>query len=79
MAVYGMWNQNPRCNVELERYQLVGARLIFAFCHFGVGVIGFITNDAVKDAAQASTSLAKAMAETGFMNLLLCLACFLGG
>lgn len=63
----------------LKKYLSVAARLIFALWYFGVGIVGFTTNDAVKDAAQASTSLEKAMAETGFMNLLLCLACFLGG
>jgi hypothetical protein len=44
-----------------------------------VGIVGFVTNDAVKDAAQAATPFEKAMAETGFMNLLLCTACFVGG
>ncbi len=39
----------------------------------------FMTNDAVKDAANASTPLEKAMAESLFMNPLLCLACLLGG
>jgi hypothetical protein len=63
----------------LKKYLSIAARLIFALWYFGVGIVGFITNDAVKDAAQASTSLEKAMAETGFMNLLLCLACFVGG
>jgi hypothetical protein len=63
----------------LKKYFSIAARLIFASWYFGVGIVGFITNDAVKDAVKASTSLEKAMAETGFMNLLLCLACFLGG
>ena len=63
----------------LKKYLLIGARLIFALWYFGVGIIGFATNDAVKDAAQASTSLEKVMAETGFMNPLLCLACLAGG
>jgi hypothetical protein len=63
----------------LKKYLFAAPRLIFALWYFGVGAIGFITNDAVKDAAQASTALEKAMAETGFMNLLLCLACFVGG
>jgi len=63
----------------LKKYLSIAARLIFASWYFGVGIVGFITNDAVKDAAWASTSLEKAMAETGFMNLLLCLACFVGG
>jgi hypothetical protein len=60
-------------------YLSTAARLIFASWYFGVGVVGFITNDAVRDAAQAPTSFEKAMAETGFMNPLLCLACFVGG
>jgi len=69
----------PMNTLVLKKYLLTGARLIFACWYFGVGVVGFITNDAVKDAAQAGTPLEKAMAETGFMNPLLCLACFLGG
>ncbi len=65
--------------MKLDEVLSTAARLVFASWYFGVGVVGFITNDAVKDAQQASTSLEKAMAETGFMNLLLCLACFMGG
>jgi len=63
----------------LRKYLSIAARLIFALWYFGVGVIGFVTNDAVKDAAQASTPLEKAMAESLFMNPLLCLACLAGG
>lgn len=63
----------------LKKYLFVAVRLIFALWYFGVGTVGFITNNAAKDAAQASTPFEKAMAETGFMNLLLCLACFVGG
>ncbi len=63
----------------LRKYISIGVRLIFALWYFGVGVIGFITNDPLKDAAKASTSLEKAMAESLFMNPLLCLACFVGG
>jgi hypothetical protein len=63
----------------LKKYLSIAGRLIFALWYFGVGIAGFITNDAVKDAARASTPLEKAMAETGFMNLLLCLACVVGG
>ena len=63
----------------LKKYLSIAARLIFALWYFGVGIVGFVTNDAVKDATHASTSLERAMAETGFMNILLCLACFVGG
>jgi hypothetical protein len=62
-----------------QKYLSIAVRLIFASWYFGVGVIGFITNDAVKDAAKASTPLEKAMAESLFMNPLLCLACLVGG
>ena len=55
------------------------SRLVFACWYFGVGVIGFITNNPTKDAAEASTALEKVMAQTLFMNPLLCLCCFLGG
>jgi hypothetical protein len=54
-------------------------RIIFAAWYFGVGVIGFITNNPAKDAAQATTSLEKAMAQSLFMNPLLCLCCLAGG
>lgn len=63
----------------VKKYLSTGARLIFALWYFGVGIIGFATNDNVKDAAQASTSLERVMAETRFMNPLLCLACLMGG
>jgi hypothetical protein len=63
----------------LERYIFLAARLIFALWYFGVGIIGFATNNAAKDAAHAGTAFEKALAETGFMNLLLCAACFAGG
>ncbi len=63
----------------LRKYLSLAARLIFALYYFGVGVIGFCTNDAAKDAAKAATPLEKAMAESLFMNPLLCLACLVGG
>jgi hypothetical protein len=63
----------------LLKYSFIAARLIFALWYFGVGIIGFVTNDPVKDAAMASTPLEKAMAESLFMNPLLCLACLVGG
>jgi len=68
-----------RRNFVLQKYVSIAVRLIFALWYFGVGVVGFITNDAVKDAAKASTSLERAMAESLFMNPLLCLACLVGG
>jgi hypothetical protein len=64
---------------RVQRLLFAAGRLIFASWYFGVGVVGSITNDQVKDTAQASTLLEKAMAETGFMNPLLCLACLVGG
>jgi hypothetical protein len=63
----------------LQKYLSIAVRLIFALYYFGVGIIGFATNDAVKDAATAATPLEKAMAESLFMNPLLCLACLVGG
>jgi len=63
----------------LQKYLSNAIRLIFALWYFGVGVIGFVTNDSVKDAANAATPLEKAMAESLFMNPLLCLACLVGG
>jgi len=56
----------------LQKYLSIAVRLIFALWYFGVGIIGFITNDAVKDAATAATPLEKAMAQSLFMNPLLC-------
>ena len=63
----------------LKRYIFMAFRLIFALWYFGVGTIGFATNNAAKDAANAATAFEKALAETGFMNPLLCAACFAGG
>jgi hypothetical protein len=63
----------------IKKYAFTGARLIFALWYFCVGVIGFVTNNATKDAAHSATAFEKALAETGFMNLLLCAACFAGG
>lgn len=63
----------------IQKYVFIAVRLIFAVWYFGVGVIGFATNDPVKDAAKAATPLEKAMAESLFMNPLLCLACLVGG
>ncbi len=63
----------------LGKYLFIAVRLIFALWYFGVGVIGLVTNDSVKDAATASTPLEKAMAESLFLNPLLCLACLVGG
>jgi hypothetical protein len=63
----------------LRKWLSIAVRLIFAVWYFGVGVFGLVTNDAVKDAAKASTPLEKAMAESLFMNPLLCLACLVGG
>lgn len=63
----------------VKKYAFMAARLLFALWYFCVGVIGFVTNNATKDAANAATPFEKALAETGFMNLLLCAACFAGG
>ena len=63
----------------IEKIAWTAVRLIFACWYFGVGIIGFITNDPVKDAAEAATALEKAMAQSLFMNPLLCLCCLLGG
>jgi hypothetical protein len=63
----------------LEKYAFIVTRLVFALWYFCVGVIGFVTNNASKDAAHAATAFEKALAETGFMNLLLCAACLFGG
>jgi hypothetical protein len=63
----------------IKKYTFLAARLIFALWYFCVGIIGFVTNNASKDTAHAATAFEKALAETGFMNLLLCAACFAGG
>jgi hypothetical protein len=63
----------------IKQYIATAGRLIFALWYFGVGVLGLVLNDRAKDVANASTAFEKALAQTGFMNLLLCLACFLGG
>jgi hypothetical protein len=63
----------------LKKYAFIAARLVFALWYFCVGIIGFVTNNASKDTAHAATAFEKALAETGFMNLLLCAACFAGG
>jgi hypothetical protein len=62
-----------------QNYLWLAARLIFAAWYFGVGVLGFILNDRTKDIAQATTGLERAMAESGFLNPLLCLCCTVGG
>ena len=64
---------------KLQNYLWLAARLIFAAWYFGVGVLGFILNDRTKDIAQATTGLERAMAESGFLNPLLCLCCTVGG
>jgi hypothetical protein len=74
-----MVTASQRRDLVLQKYLYIAVRLIFALWYFGVGIIGFITNDAVKDAAKAATPLEKAMAESLFMNPLLCLACLVGG
>jgi hypothetical protein len=63
----------------IERIVWTAARIIFACWYFGVGVIGFITNNPTKDAAEATTALEKAMAQSLFLNPLLCLCCLAGG
>lgn len=63
----------------IEKIAWRAARIIFACWYFGVGVIGFITNNPAKDAAEATTSLERAMAQSLFMNPLLCLCCLVGG
>ena len=64
---------------QIQAYVWLAARLIFAAWYFGVGILGFITNDRAKDIAQAATDLERTMAETGFLNPLLCLCCTVGG
>lgn len=63
----------------IKQYAATAGRVIFALWYFGVGVIGFALNDQAKDVAHAATAFEKALAQTGFMNLLLCLGCLLGG
>jgi hypothetical protein len=63
----------------IKKYAFMAARLVFALWYFCVGIIGFVTKNASKDAAHAATAFEKALAETGFMNLLLCAACLVGG
>lgn len=70
---------SSRWRVMIEKIAWTAARLIFACWYFGVGVIGFITNNPAKDAAEAATPLEKVMAQTLFLNPLLCLCCFVGG
>jgi len=64
---------------KVQKYLWLAARLIFASWYFGVGVLGFILNDRTKDIAHAATNLERTMAETGFLNPLLCLCCTVGG
>jgi hypothetical protein len=63
----------------IKKYAFIVARLLFALWYFCVGAIGFITNNSSKDAAHAATAFERALAETGFMNILLCAACLVGG
>jgi hypothetical protein len=63
----------------IKQYAATAGRLIFALWYFGVGVLGVVLNNRAKDVANASTPFEKALAQTGFMNLLLCLGCVLGG
>ena len=63
----------------IKQYAATAGRLIFALWYFGVGVVGFALNDQAKDIAHAATAFEAALAQTGFMNPLLCLGCFLGG
>ena len=64
---------------KIQRYLWLAARLIFAAWYFGVGVLGFILNDQAKDIAKATTDLERVMAQSGFLNPLLCLCCTVGG
>jgi hypothetical protein len=63
----------------LRRYLWLLARLVFAAWYFGVGVIGFISGNQAKDIATATTDLERVMAQTGFLDPLLCLCCTAGG
>jgi hypothetical protein len=64
---------------KIPRYLWAAARLIFAAWYLGVGVVGFILNNQAKDIARATTDLERVMAQSGFLNPLLCLCCTLGG
>ena len=64
---------------KAQRFAWVAARVIFAAWYFGVGVLGFFTNNQAKDIANATTDLERVMAQTGFLNPLLCLCCSVGG
>lgn len=67
---------------RLIRYLWIAFRLAFALWYFGVGFNAAILQgfgDAAKDAAEATTGLERAMAESHFMNPLLILGCFFGG
>jgi hypothetical protein len=68
-----------RLGLVIEKIAWLVARVIFAGWYFGVGIVGFITNNPTRDAAEATTSLEKAMAQSLFMNPLLCLCCLVGG
>jgi hypothetical protein len=63
----------------INRILWTAARIVFACWYFGVGLIGFVTNDPAKDAAEATTTLEKAMAQSLVLNPLLCLCCCAGG
>lgn len=63
----------------IEKIVWTTARWIFACWYFGVGIIGSITNNPAKDAAEATTALEKVMAQSLFMKPLLFLCSFLGG
>jgi hypothetical protein len=62
-----------------KKYAYIAGRLVFSLWYFCVGIIGFATNNAAKDVTHAATAFERALAETGFMNLLLCAACVAGG
>jgi hypothetical protein len=64
---------------KMQRYSWLASRLIVAAWYFGVGVLGFIHNDQANDIAQATTDLERVMAQSGFLNPLLCLCCTFGG
>jgi hypothetical protein len=52
----------------IRTFAFVTIRLVFALWHFSVGTIGFVTNNAAKDAVNASTAFERALAETGFFE-----------